>query len=154
MAKLHLTKQRVEAIALPATGESIVWDDRLTGFAVRISATGRRTYIVQRRTSAGRQLKMRIGVHGDLTADQARKLAAIELGKLAAGADPAADRSAAREQEVRRRAIPTVAAICQRYIDEYARQHKRPSSIANDQAMINNYILPAIGSKRVPDVRR
>lgn len=152
--KITLSKRNVEAIPAPPTGETIVWDDRLRGFGVRVSATGRRTYFIQRRTESHRQIKLKLGVHGDATADQARKLAELALGKLAGGGNPAADRAESREQEARRRAIPTVAMMCERYLVEHAQRHKRPSSIADDAAMIRNYIVPAFGAKRVPDVKR
>jgi hypothetical protein len=107
--KLHLTKTSVERIPVPSVGEAIVWDDELTGFGVRVSAKGRRTYFVQARTKAGRQVKLKLGVHGKpMTADLARSAAKIELGKIEGGEDPIHERQVARAAEARRRAMLTV----------------------------------------------
>jgi len=153
-SKIDLTKRRVEAIELPSTGERIVWDERLTGFAVRVSSTGRRTYFIQRRTDAGRQIKLKIGVHGNITAEQARKNAERELGKLATGSDPAEARNHARAEEAKRLATPTVAELCDRYLIEHAKRHKRPRSVAEDESMIRRYVKPFLGAKRVTEVKR
>jgi integrase len=152
--KVKLTKISVESIKPPAAGERIVWDDALTGFGVRVSSKGRRTYFVYSRTRAGKQVKMKLGVHGTITAPRAREIASHELGKIAAGGDPAEEKRQAKVAEAKRLAIPTVAQLCDRYLDEWAEVHKRPISIRDDRAMIQKLIKPKLGSKRVSDVER
>ena len=50
--KAHLTTRSV-ADAPPETKRYILWEDTLIGFGVRVSPTGRRSFIVQYRASAG-----------------------------------------------------------------------------------------------------
>jgi integrase len=152
--KIRLTKRAVEAIELPATGERVVWDNTMTGFGVRISSKGRRTYFVYARTRAGRQVKMKIGVHGTITAEKAREIASGELGKIAAGADPAEARRQAKTVEAKRKAIPIVAQLCDRYLTEWAEARKRPLSIRDDRGMIEKIVKPALGGKRVTAVEK
>jgi integrase len=152
--KGHLTKKSVEGLPTPEAGEEITWDTRLTGYGVRVSSKGRRTYLVQARTRAGCQVKMKIGVHGTITAERAREIAARELGKIAAGDDPAEEKRQAKAAETKRLAIPTVAQLSDRYLAEHAEIYKRQISVRDDRAMIETIVKPAIGSKRVPDVEK
>lgn len=151
---VQLTKKSVEAISAPATGEIIIWDARMTGFGVRVSSQGRRTYFVHARTRAGRQVKLKVGVHGTITAEVAREIAARQLGKIAAGGDPTEDRRQSKAAEAARRAVPTVAELCDRYLVEWAEIHKRASSVDDDRSMIERIIKPALGGKRVPEVEQ
>ena len=50
---VRLTKRVAENLPTP-TAECVVWDRDLAGFGVRLLPSGRRTYVLQRRTKAGR----------------------------------------------------------------------------------------------------
>jgi integrase len=154
--KIKLTKRSVDALRLkpPATGERIVWDADLRGFGVRLSSTGRCTYFIHTRTRARRQIKATIGVHGQVTADQARASAKSELGRIAGGADPVEVKRQARAAEVKRLRTLTVAQLCDKYLVEYAEMHNRPRSVAGNKAMIERIIKLRLGNIRVPDVER
>ena len=84
----RLIKTTVEALPIPASGQAVYWDADLTGFGVRISDRGTRTYFVQSRMPDGRQVKIKIGRHGAVTAEQARARAKAMLGAMAAGDRP------------------------------------------------------------------
>ena len=71
--------------------------------------SGCRTYILQRRTKAGRSIRLKIARVGDLTADQARDEARRLIARITIGEDPAEQRRKARAEERRRRLAPTVA---------------------------------------------
>jgi integrase len=152
--KIRLTKRNVESIEPPAKGERIVWDDTITGYGVRVSSRARHTYFIHARTRGGRQLKMKIGIHGTITAERAREIAARELGKIAGGDDPVEAKRQAKAAEAQRLAMPTVAQLCDRYLAQHAEVHKRPSSIRDDRAMIETRIKPALGTTRVPDIKK
>ena len=101
---ITLNKRNVEALK-PEARPFIAWDDRLTGFGVRVQPSGLRSYIVNYRAGAGGRKaanrRMVIGRHGQVTAGEARRLAQETLGKVAAGEDPAAGRA-------RSRSVPTL----------------------------------------------
>ena len=102
--KLTLNKRAVEGLK-PADKPFIAWDDKLTGFGVRVQPSGLRSYIVNYRTGAGgrRAVNRRlvIGRHGRVSAEQARRIAHETLGRVAAGEDPA-------EGRTRSRSVPTL----------------------------------------------
>ena len=155
-AKIKLTKRAVDALIPPARGETVpvVWDAELTGYGLRISSTGRRSYIIQKRTKAGREIKRTLGVHGNITPDQARDLAQQELGRIAGGSDPADERRHAREVEEKRRRTLTIAQLCDKYLTEYALVHNRPRTVETYRHVIERHIKPRLGAIRVPDLEQ
>lgn len=107
IAKLRLTLTgRAVAALRPAARPWIAWDDRLTGFGVRIQPSGVKSFIVNYRAGAGGRKapnrRLTIGRHGRIAASQARRLARDLLGRAARGGDPAGARTAER-------AMPTLA---------------------------------------------
>ena len=94
-----LTKQAVDALE-PAGKPWIAWDDKLTGFGVRVYPAGTKTFIVNYRAGHGGRRapnkRIVIGRFGNVTPDQARRLARNILGRVAAGEDPAEERAEAR----------------------------------------------------------
>ena len=96
--KITLNKRNVDALK-PAEKPYIAWDDRVTGFGLRVQPSGVRSYLVNYRAGAGGRKaanrRLVLGRHGRVTADQARRMAQETLGKVAAGEDPAAGRAPA-----------------------------------------------------------
>ena len=52
--------------------EKIFWDNSLKGFGLRVSPTGRKSFIINWRNQEGRQGRKVIGIYGKLTIEQAR----------------------------------------------------------------------------------
>src|ERR1700730_14563310 len=97
MATGAITKSKVDALQCPAGKDrEILWDDSVRGFGVVAFRNGGKVYVAQYRKD-GRSRRTRIGDHGRLTPDEARKLAKVILGAVETGADPIAERRAARE---------------------------------------------------------
>ncbi len=49
---------------------------------------------------------------------------------------------------------PTMADLCERYLQEHAYQHKKASSAAGDKSNIDNHVTPLLGSRLVTEVTR
>ena len=82
----RLTKRSVDQLK-PIDGRDYsVWDAELTGFGVRVKPSGVKSFQIKYRTATGDQRKTTLGKYGALTVEKARKLALVELGKVAAGA--------------------------------------------------------------------
>jgi integrase len=140
-----LTKRSVEALEARET-DYPVWDRDLAGFGVRIYPSGRKAYIVQYRNGR-RTRRTTIGTHGVLTADEARKQARRLLGDVARGADPSA------EKQAKRRA-PTVAGLCDRFLEEYVDQHCKPTTARDYRSIIHRFIRPHLGTLPIAEVAR
>ncbi len=142
---IKLTKRVVESIK-PGDRET-TWDTEVKGFGVRVPASGRRTYILKYRTLDGRVRKPKIGVHGDLTVEQARTIAGEWKQAVRRGEDPSAERQAARK-------APTVADLAADYLQRHALPNKRPASVLNDRSMLDIHILPPLGKMKVAAITR
>lgn len=86
-----LTKRIVDAIQPPLKGTVFHFDTDVTGFGVRTSAGGAKTFIWQGRVD-GRKQRLKIGRANGLTVEQARKVARQFAGEQASGRDPRAER--------------------------------------------------------------
>ncbi len=143
MAKL--TKRCVDALQAGAK-DYFVWDDDLKGFGVRVLTSGRKTFLAQYR-SGGVQRRVKLGVYGALTADQARSAARQVLGDVAGGDNPAEDIKSYRM-------APTVASVCKRFLDEHAAVRCKASTQAEYRRALTRFIKPALGSRKIADITR
>lgn len=98
-APVRITKTLVDKLPLPASGQSFLRDLELKGFGVRVTASGTKSFIVEKRVK-GRVRRMTLGRFGELTVEQARKQAIQLLGKVACGVDPVAERRRAAAQAI------------------------------------------------------
>jgi integrase len=150
---MKLTKRVVEGAELRPE-EYFLWCDELPGFGVRIYPSGRRSYLVQYRTD-GRTRRAKIGLHGPVTAEEARRAALSLLAQVAKGEDPAEERA------TRRRAI-TVRDLCDRYLRAAEKglilgkkgTPKKASTLLRDRSRISRHILPLLGNRKVPELSR
>ncbi|MHC2017162.1 tyrosine-type recombinase/integrase [Methylobacterium sp. CM6247] len=154
----RITKRLVEA-AEPIGRDYFIWCDELPGFGLRVFASGRRSYLIQYR-AGGRTRRITLGLHGPVTADEARREAKSLLGRVARGEDPAEDRAT-------RRAAITLAELCDSYLEAADKgliigkggQPKKASTLYVDRGRIERHIKPLLGRRLVvdltqPDVQR
>ena len=152
-----LTKRAVDAAKVTGTRRDL-WDSELTGFGLRVEASGTKTFIVRYRAGGGGRKAQRrfmtVGRYGVLTPDQARHKARQILASVATGHDPAGDRSAKRKEM-------TVADLLELYEREgcFIQRGKRqgqpmkPKTKQFTLARLRHHVLPLLGSKRVSEVR-
>lgn len=142
----RLTKTAVDRMT-PGTADTWAWCSELPGFGVRVQPSGRKTFVVRYRTSTGQQRKQTLARCCDMAPDQARELARKVFAQVAAGADPAADRTAAR-------GAPTVADLAARFQREHAGPFKKARSAKLDEKNWRVHIVPALGGVRVADLSK
>src|SRR5262245_20391539 len=124
----------------------LAWDSLVKGFGVRRQRTSK-VYLLKARLK-GRQRWITIGDHGaPWTPETARKEAQRLWGEIRSGVDLAHLRS-------RRRERLRIADLCEKYLREFAREHKKPSSLRMDERNIANHVLPLMGDLLVEDVTR
>lgn len=88
---IKLTKRVIEAAVPPAAGQTFLRDTEIKGFALRITACGARSFVLERRIKR-RVRRITIARYPDITPQQARDLAKEMLGVIAKGGDPQAQR--------------------------------------------------------------
>ncbi|MFZ5586686.1 MAG: tyrosine-type recombinase/integrase [Thermodesulfobacteriota bacterium] len=144
MAKL--TKRFIDSIQPEVQGDTLLWDDDLPGFGLRVKPSGVKSFCIQYR-AGGRSRRTTLGTYGRLTPDEARKLARQMLADVARGKDPA-------EAKAQGRSAPTMKDLAGRYLAEHAQAKKKPASIFRDRRLIERFILPVVGSMKVDAVSR
>ena len=135
----------IKGLPAPTRGNRIYYDDTVKGFGCRITAAGARAFVLNYRTTSGRERRYTIGAFPDWRTTAAREAAKrLKLEIRVNGADPVGELQAARGE-------PTVADLCARYLEEHAIK-KRPRSAQEDRDMIRTRVLPALGALKVRDV--
>jgi integrase len=161
MPKLKLTKKVVgDVIVPPGKSQDTWWDTEVARLGLRAYASGRKVYIYRYRPDGGgrstpeRTLTLGVATDTDsreptLTLDDARDAARIAAGKLAKGADPAAD-----AREAKRAAKSNLRAILRD--DGPYQQHLEAAGIVNRTTVRNTllrYLAPLMG-RDVKDITR
>lgn len=140
-----LTKRIVESVETHKESEIFVWDSEIKGFGLRVFPTGRRTYFIQYRNQYNRTRRKKIGVHGAITAEQARDEAKKILGEVAKGEDPSKNQQNLRNKK-------TMADLAREYLEVYAKSNKNNHSYVEDKRRINNVILKRFGDKKIEEI--
>lgn len=141
-----LTKRFVDSIEPDPKLTLKFWDIELRGFGLIVLPSGRRTYCIEYRNADRVKRRLKIGVHGQITAEEARNLAKIQLGKVAHGEDLA--------EKVRQvRNLSTMQELAHDYIERHG-PRKKPRSLEEDKFLLNKIILPALGSMKVALITR
>lgn len=147
MAQGRITKRTVDA--LQTTGKEYVhWDGELTGFGVRVRATGAKSFVAVYRTGGRNspQRRVTIGAVGKIEADKAREEARTIIMQAELGQDRAAEKAKVRAEL-------TFDKVCDLYLKEGC-ETKKASTIATDKGRIERHIKPLLGKKRIGEVTR
>ncbi|MFC1325544.1 MAG: DUF4102 domain-containing protein, partial [gamma proteobacterium symbiont of Ctena orbiculata] len=89
---VKLTKTVVDKAPIPSDKKQVfIRDSVLPGFGLRITDKGTKSFIVEKRVG-GRVRRQTLGRFGPLTVEQARREAQKQLGKIAMGIDPIAEK--------------------------------------------------------------
>ena len=147
MATGRISKQTVDRLECPSGKDRyFLWDTDLAGFGVGIFPSGKRVYVAQYRKH-GRSRRVTLGLHGRLTPNEARCRAKIVLGAVEVGADPVEERRFARK-------VRTFALVADEYLHEHVAIKRKARTGQEYHRLLKLHILPAIGSKRMVDLRR
>jgi integrase len=138
-------KISAKTVAKLQPGQTIS-DTEIRGFDARRWDTGAITYSLRYRTRNSERKRLLIGTHGNITPDEARKLAKQRAGEVAGGADPAA--------EIKQAAAitgKTVSAVW----DEYAKRELVKKRSADEQRRsFDRLVRPRLGDRSIYDLRR
>ncbi len=123
---VDLTDAAAEKALPPEAGQRFVRDVRLPGFALRITAGGVKSWVVEARLRGAASPKRRtLGRYPNVTAARARTLAIQELGRYAEGVD--------RLEEVREAKVKAIT-LGQVFADYLAGRALKPTTVLDYQA--------------------
>lgn len=170
MAKANISKRTVDA-AEPGPKPYLVWDEKLSGFGLKVTPAGGKVYVYQYRVADPGKVRetaparYTIGKHGSLTPDQARKRAQELAALVVQGIDPReleADNRAAKHEAKRKAAekarLETDLAFSRMadlWLAHYENEkERRPSSVRQAKLVVTKYLKPSLGNKPMPHITR
>jgi len=140
-----LTKRLIDELATGAE-DKVIWDTQVSGFGIKASPSGRKTFILKYRDPSNRQRKPTIGRYGDITLQQARTVAQSMKADLAAGRDPKAEE---------RRLKASIS------LNEFAEQFfannkvsKKQSTLAYERLIYDKHVRPTLGKMKLNTIER
>ncbi len=143
--KQRLTDAIVKRLAPPAKGYAVTRDTEARGFAVRVTANGVRSFMLDYYTRGGRDRCFTIGQFPDWAVTAARAEAKRLRQEIDRGFDPLAEIAAER-------AAPTVWELCDRFEQEHL-PRKRPRTAEDYRRMLAIHVRPHFGPHaKVQDV--
>jgi integrase len=149
-----LTIAKLEAIKpLPTRKEYP--DGKVTGLYFVAQPSGVKSWALRYRV-AGKTVKLTLGAYPALDLTAARRKAREALGEVAVGEDPAAQRRAAREAQKAAESadadrVETVAAA---FIERYVKRQQGAAWSHETERLIAREIIPAIGAKRMSEIKK
>ena len=143
MPTIALKDLTVRTLVVDA-GQVDYWDTGQRGFGVRVSAHGRKTWVLRYRVD-GRQRRLTLGTFPSLSLAMARAAARSALGQVADGQDPAT-----AKQVVYR--AGTFRELADLYLEKHAKKRKR--SWRDDERLLNVELVPVLGAIRAKSVTR
>ena len=156
LGRIALTDRTVRALKPPSVGRLDVWDEDNPGFGLRISAEGRRTWILMYRM--GKTLRrLTLGRFPTLGLAAAREKATDALREAAKGQDPG-------RQKIEERRAETFSDLAREYIERHASKKR---SGREDVRLLNGSphkkktgkkphvpLVTRWGNRRIKDIKR
>jgi len=138
---MNINTKSIKALKPPNKNPKIHYDNSVPGFGVQITAKGVISFVlnycifkIERRITIGR--------FPEWSPSAAREKAVNLRLDISKGNDPLELRQSAND-------APTFKDLADRYYKEYSLKYKRPSSLTQEILLLKNWILPAIGKRKI-----
>jgi integrase len=150
---MKLTQKTATRVKAPKSGFALHWDGGLSGFGLRVTANGAKSFILQYRIH-GRQRRYTIGQLGAWTAETARQEAIRLQQEIDRGMDPVSlleqqeqqaheEEVRQREEEARERDLKQLAdAYLAYFAERIEKDTRRPRTLAEYRALVDGMIIP------------
>jgi integrase len=149
-----LTDAKIRTLQTPAARREIP-DGKITGLYLVLQPSGSRSWALRYRAD-GKPAKLTLGPYPTLDLANARRRAQEALGEVAGGKNPAAEKRTARE--ARRAAENAIAdrveAVAASFVERHVGRHVGASWARETQRLLAKEIVPAIGEKRLGEVKK
>ena len=122
------------------------FDKKVTGFGVRVSPGGKKTFFSRYRNAQGRVRKIMLGPMTDISLADARGRAREIVVSVQKGADPQAERKQERIAE-------TFGEVAELFV-AHSKENNRPSTAGEDERYIRKELLATFGRWKLKDIRR
>ena len=167
MVKAVISKRSVDG-AHPTIRKYILWDEKTPGFGLKVYPSGKKVYIFQYRlakpgaAASTPPSTYTIGAHGKLTTEEAVTIAKQLSAQVVQGIDPInARRSAVAAQidterrnakEARLKSAGAFDLAAENWLESLRLSEKSIGYYKTSRWAVRSYLVPALGSKSVPDI--
>ncbi|QDK34010.1 site-specific integrase [Sphingomonas sp. IC081] len=127
----------------PGKKRTDYWDTSISGFVLECRASGSKAFVLRYTNEYGKQAQRTIGMYGDITYDQARRVAQRWRSEVVLGGDPAA-------KKAEKKAIPTFAELARQHIAHNETYQKTPH---NTERIIRCHLIPKWGTMRLDEIK-
>ncbi|MYG67601.1 MAG: tyrosine-type recombinase/integrase [Gammaproteobacteria bacterium] len=157
--KLEKTKISGRTVsALEVEKDTVFWDSELSGFGVRVYPTGSKYYVVQTRAGGKPGKRVTVGRHGVITADEARRRAALIISRIKAGEKPVAEPLDSVDPMDSRKAVtedcPTIAELASEWLEKHVEPRCKPKTREMYRLLVEKHLVPAFGKMPALSVDR
>lgn len=118
------------------------WDTAIAGFLLEVRSSGGKTWAFRYVDDAGRQRQVKIGGYGDITYDQARKVAQKLRSEAVLGGNPALRKET-------KKSIGTYAELAAQHLEHARATLRRPD---NTEAVLRLHVVPRWGKLRLDEI--
>lgn len=130
----------------------IVWDNEIKGFGCRILPSGKKTYVFHYRAPLTKKSSyVKIGIHGNLTVDEARTKAKRLAFFISSEIDP-------KEQKKKAVIDSKMSMSFKEFWEVFTEKHinvtHKPSTITRNASRINKHIMPFFEKKKISDIHQ
>lgn len=151
MTNRNITDRKLKSLK-PSDKHSDTWDAVVSGLGVRMSPTGRKTFVLMTRYPGSHNPTRRaLGTYGELTLEEAREKAREWLRLIEKGKDPAVAEEEKRQAELRRQSN-TLASV----VEDYLRLHvvgrqRKGDEVARD---LRRVFVKLWGARPITEITR
>lgn len=145
MPKVELTESFIRNTEVDTNKSNLDYYDRkIKGLLLKVSESGRKTFYIRYKDSAGLNRQRKIGNAAILTLNEAREIAARYLAQIDLGQDPFLHSPI--------NSAPTFEAFAKNEYLSYVKTYKKSWNM--DESRLRNHILPHFGKRRMNDIEK
>lgn len=156
MPTIKLTQPAIEKLKAPLTGRIEYWDNQLPGFGLRISETGRKTWVVMYRIG-GKLVRETLGTAAVVpNVADARSRARASLQKVQAGVNPVEEkRGSERAAKLGRERTPkSFGAAADLYLTRYAERNTKTSTYKETKRVLDHDVRVLWENRSIGEITR
>jgi integrase len=156
MPTIKLTQPAIEKLKAPTSGRIEYWDNQLPGFGLRISDTGRKTWVVMYRVG-GKLVRETLGTAAVIpSVADARTRARESLQKAQTGVNPVEERRVSEQlaKLARERAPKSFGAVVDLYLDRYAERNTKTSTHKETRRVLAHDVRAAWEYRSITEIAR
>ena len=147
--KITLTDVYLKKMQPPERGQVDIWDAKISGFGVRVSATGTKTFVMVYRYR-GDWRRDGLGQYPAIGLQEARRKAETARAELGEGRDPRGKRTSARPAPKGDGFGATVDA----FITGHVKRHNRASTAEETERLLRSVFVPVWKRHALTDIRK